>query len=453
MAVLPALSGEGIACPAMAAAGEETAADDDAAMESTPVRRVDPLALLRECTTTRQKVEYRDEYLQLGSYRIHKHTKCGFRLSPSEPFLDIGSVWYMSKEISGDRSYTKESASKRGFTYIGVASRGDLCDYLDGKVSTCPGLVKEVVEGLKRPREESQGLTPKAPRQKKSREQPDLAGEGDGAPASPSAASRPKKGQLCYADVAQRVRPVKELDMLVRIPGRTVPHADLILKIARDEVANWHRPAPERPQREEVLPLYEELENMLKADPQNLPIILVPCNKNAPVNLLNAGKLLQDGEWYRPDRERVVFFESSRTQSVEVCRNIRGKQWTFQVRDTTKGFSKKDWLRVVCVITDGNDWQFKGWPFETIVDMFTTVKGIYFQAVDKYNQIPIHVREWPSTILKMERTQFQHRFGAVRDSFWSQVESFLMAQRMKKFVNHTTLEGVRKEIRMTKPVL
>lgn len=411
--------------------------------------------LLRECTSAGKKVDYTDDYLQLGSFRVHRATKCGFRLSPSEPFLDIGSVWYMFKEISGDRSYTKETANKRGFSYIGVASRGDLCDYLDGKVNTCPGLVKEVIEGLKRPREESQGLTPRAPRQKKSREQPDLAGEGGDVPASPSASSRPKKGQLCYADVAQRVRPVKELDMLVRIPGRTVPHADLILKIARDEVANWHR-APverERDPRQEVVPLLEELENMLKEDPEHKPIILVPCNKNAPVNMLNARKLLQDGEWHRSDGEKVIHFESSRMENVEVCRNINGKEWTFQVRDSTKGFTKQEWLRVVCVITDGNDWQFKGWPFETIVDMFTTVKGIYFQAVDKYNQIPIHVREWPSTILKMERTQFQHRFGAVRDQFWVQVEHFLSSQRMKKFVNHKALPGVRKEIRMTKPVL
>merc|ERR1712151_1137264 len=118
---------------------------------------------------------------------------------------------------------------------------------------------------------------------------------------------------------------------------------------------------------------------MITSDPSRPnPIILVPCNKNAPVNLLNAARLLQDGEYAKQDQEKARFFESTRPEYVEIVRNVLGKQWTFEVRDSAKSFTKAQWLRVVAVITDGSDWQFKGWPFETIVDLFSTVRGAYF---------------------------------------------------------------------------
>merc|ERR1719476_1008597 len=117
---------------------------------------------------------------------------------------------------------------------------------------------------------------------------------------------------------------------------------------------------------------------MVVKDPSLRPIIMVPCNKNAPVNLLNACQLLQDGLYSTPDSEKVHFFESTRPELVEIKRNIMGNLWTFEVRDSIKNFEKSHWLRVVAVITDGTDWQFKGWPFEALVDLFTTFKGIYF---------------------------------------------------------------------------
>lgn len=406
-------------------------------------RRVDPLVLLRDCNIAGKKARYADDYLELDGYRIHRTTKCGFRLAPSEPFMDIGSVWYMFHEVSGDRPYSIETTRKRGFQYIGVTSRGDLCDYLVGKLPTCPGIVQDVIEGRKRPREETLGVTPAAPRAKTPKV---LSAEAE-------AAARLKKAQeLTYEDVLARVRPVKELDVLVRAPGRIVPNADLILKIARDEVLNWNRPASKADQ---ILggkvPLIQEIEEMLAENSKNLPIILVPCNKNAPVNLLNAQSLLQDGQYFKLDEEKVQFFESTRTERVEVVRNIRGKQWTFEVRDSTKGFTKSQWLRVVAVVTDGFDWQFTGWPFETIVDLFATVRGIYFKAVGA--PLPTHVNEWAVAILLMAPLEFQHRFAAVRDNFWTEVETFLTSSRSKKFVNHTTLEGKRKTVKMMKPVL
>jgi len=399
-----------------------------------------------------KKVRLADDYLSLDNYQVHKQTKCAFRSSPAEPFLDIGSVWYMFSKIRKGGHYTKELANKEGFTFIGVASRGDLCDYLTGAKPSCPGIVQEVLQSRKRPREETEGKTPLAPRLKKA---PDPTVEQDANdPSAPSSARSKGHAELCYEDVLQRVRPVKELDTIARIPGRAVPNADLILKIAKEEADNWHRdPKPAIDPGKSVVPFWQELEAILRKDPKATPIILVPCNKNAPVNILNAARLLQDGQYHRPDETQALYFESERTEAADVARTMNGKTWTFQVRDSVKGFTKRDWQRVVAVITDGYEWQFKGWPFASVVDLFTTMKGIYFQAVDKHSLLPEHIEKWAVSILIMAPTQFQHRFGAVRDAFWVEVEAFMNSQRQKKFDGNRTLDTGKQVITLKKPVL
>ena len=42
-----------------------------------------------------EHVAYDYEHLVFGSYRVHKNTRCAFRPSKAEPFMDIGSIWYM----------------------------------------------------------------------------------------------------------------------------------------------------------------------------------------------------------------------------------------------------------------------------------------------------------------------------------------------------------------------
>jgi len=421
-----------------------TAADAElvvVASKASGDRREDPLVLLRKCIAEKQKVHWDNDYLDFGEHRVHRSQKCGYRLTQTEDLIDIGSVWYMFREITGDKPYTQETTSKRGFKYLGVASRGDLCDWLVGSTQACAGIVRDVIEGRKRPREEGEQGRGAGKR---------LAGTTARSPGMDARAG----GEILHADVAARVRPVKELDILVRCPGRMIPNADLILKIAQDEACCPKR--PERPVKDlQALagktPLLKELEQLIASDRDCRPIILVPCNKNSPVNILNAGRLLQDGEYTKKDEERMRFFESTRPEYVEIVRNVMGKIWTFEVRDSVKSFTKAQWLRVVAVVTDGTDWQFKDWPFESIVDLFTTTKGIYFTEVGTLP--PQHVLDWNVSILGMSPLQFQHRFSALRDSFWTEVEHFLRQYRQKRFVNHTTLQPDRRIVVKSKPIL
>lgn len=489
------------------------------------VPRVDPMHLLRECNLAGTKVVFHDDFLDLGGDRLHRHAQCRMRQAPTDPPLDIGSVWYMFHQVSSEGSYTPASAKKHGFQYIQIGWRPDIVDYLVGRSEVLPGSA-----GKKRRGDASLGGS-----QAKKLARPPIRPSVVAAIVSDTAAAGSKAVQLSfelsYSDVLARVRPVKDLDVLVRCPGRKVPNVDLILKIAEDEVKNWNRKKSEVSKAvSSKVPLFHELmemkaiiddENKVKkylallkfaldekrivSLPNGLkpqlehakkalssffrgdlvnfekthadavehieaialeaeragvdfdetrphPIILVPCNKNAPVNMLNAEDLLDRGSFPALVEDKLKWFESTRKECVLIQRSIQGQKVTFEVRDTVKNFSKSQWLRVVAVIADGTDWQFKGWPFANLVDLFATSKGIYFKALGV--PLPVHVTQWAVSILNLAPLEFQHRFLAVRDAFWTEVEDFMLSYRSRKFANDIALDGSRAAaVRTVPPVL
>lgn len=379
----------------------------------------DPLVYLREFITAKKKVQMHDDWLEFDAHKIHRNAKCGFSIQKGGSLIDVGSVWYMFHMTSADRAYTKALASEMGFAYIGIDRRGDLCDFLLGRISTCVGLVKEVIEGRKRPRE-------RAPRPREDATLGDL---------------------MSYEDVTKRVRSVQDLDVVIRRPGSLVPNADMILKIAQEEWQSFStgvkKAAPNSKNAAELaVPLHVELEENLQKNPNNVPIVLVPCNKLAPINLLNVQSLLQDGVYQKQTKDRLMFFESTRPETVEVKRNIGGKLWTFEVRDSVKNFTKSQWLRTVAVIVDGNEWQFKNWPFDTVVDLFCTMRGVYFQ--DTGHPLPKHVSGWPCLKLPIPTSTNAHRWANLRDVIFKDIEEFMNTARIKKFVNKSSLDGGRR---------
>ncbi|CAJ1349408.1 unnamed protein product, partial [Effrenium voratum] len=308
----------------------------------------------------------------------------------------------------------------------------------------------QVARGLKRPKTESSGVTPAPPRKRH-----ELT---ERSPQPEAKRRREERFDMSAAEYNLEARPVKDMDGMVR-GGKELPSISAILKIAQGELEKWSEvleiPRESKPQRR-VRPFMWELEKLLEQNKEANPIILVPMNKNAPVNMLNVFDLLQEGRYRRPEQQGATgfgYFEALRKDHVKLVRHIDGRRWTFEVRDSTKGFSSKDWLRVVAVITNGDDWQFKGWPFKTVVSMFMTLKGFYFRERDRFVELPEHVSRWPVTILDLATLELQHRFAAVRDSFWKEVEHFMKSARSKEFDREARLEVERTVVRMKAPVL
>jgi len=408
--------------------------DDTQAAAASSKRRArkDALVYLREFIIAKKTIHYQDDWLDFDGHKVHKSAKCAYALQGGS-LIDVGSVWLMFEKTSADRSYTQAETKAMGFTYIGIDRRGDLCDFLLGKTETCRGLNKDVWSGKKRPRDQSPRLRRKV----------DKSGEAT------------LEDTLSYEDVSKRVRCVQDLDVVIRRPGKMVPNANMILKIAQEEwtaLSNGIRSdSPSKSRTKGPVPLYMELEQLLRKNPKANPIFVVPMNKSAPVNLLNAQELLQFGTYKEPDKEHIAFFESTRSESVEVKRNINGKLWTFEVRDSVKNFSKEEWLRTVLVITDGNEWQFKGWPFETVVDLFSVIKGVYFHDTGK--PLPTHVYNWPCLKLPIPTSSAHHRFAQLRDDIFNHLEEFMNSTRPMKFVNESKLGGGRRMVEMMKNIL
>jgi len=394
--------------------------------------KVDALQLLRAYTIKGVYLKIRSDNLIFEEGHISRYAPCGFKMG--EDLIDIGSVWYMLRGTSGKRSYSQEDAVSHGFVYIGVLHRVELTDYLRGKSETCKGLVP-------RPPLVPLGVSLDATRP----DEPDAKRRksGDVQKVSQDDVVRVSESSI-QEKVLSMARPVKDIDVVLRCPGREVPNADLILKIAKDELKNWHRrPVDRLPDKVPgKVPLYQEIQNMQKDNPdkQIYPIILVPCNKNAPINILNVCDFLQDGEFRPPDYDQVKSFESTRPVEQEITRHICGTKMTFRIKDSTKSFSKSDWLRTVAVIVDGKTWQFKGWPFESHIDLFTTMKGFFFQlpSLDLKQELPTDtISKWKVDVLKVRASR--HHDVALRDRFFELLETFLMSGRMKKFRTHVTL--------------
>jgi hypothetical protein len=394
--------------------------------------RIDPLVYLRDFISNKKKVQFNDDWLDFDGHKIHRSTKCGLIIQKGGPLIDIGSVWWMFHCTSADRKYTQASTQAQNFTYIGIDRRGDLCDFLLGKSDTCQGLVKEVLEGKKRPRE-------KAPRWP-TKQEPESS----------------LSDTLSYEDVAKRVRSVQDLDVVIRRPGKLVPNANMILKIAQDEwqslASGSTKALPQSSkQTKAAVPLHVELEQMLRKDPSKYPIILVPNNKQAPINLLNIQDLLQEGTYTKPDEQHLLFFESTRAESVEVRRNMIGKQWTFEVRDSVLGWTKAEWYRTVLVVVDGNDWQFKNWPFDNLVDLFSTIRGVYFR--DPGKPFPVHVNNWPVLKLMVPNESAKHRYAQLRDEIFVALEEFFQMVRVRKFTDHSKLDTTARKVEKLPHVL
>merc|ERR1719375_2089284 len=66
-------------------------------------QRPDPMQLFREHILAGKKVSWVEEHVVFeGDVKFHRSSRCGYRPSPEEPPIDIGSLWYMLRQTSND---------------------------------------------------------------------------------------------------------------------------------------------------------------------------------------------------------------------------------------------------------------------------------------------------------------------------------------------------------------
>ncbi|CAG8545899.1 17890_t:CDS:1 [Funneliformis caledonium] len=143
-----------------------------------------------------------------------------------------------------------------------------------------------------------------------------------------------------------------------------------------------------------------------------VPLILVPPSFNSFVSMYNVKQLLQDQK-FEPG-------SSVRTSGGKIEHNLlithNGSQ--YEITDNAKLLRESDWDRVICVITDGNEWVFKTYKWKTPENTFNNVVGVYF----KYNNEITHqkVQKWKVNIIEIH-PDMRHKDAEAYIDFWTSV--------------------------------
>jgi len=155
------------------------------------------------------------------------------------------------------------------------------------------------------------------------------------------------------------------------------------------------------------------------------PIIVVPASMRATVHKMNIKPLVTEGKYVESEPRA---WAGRLAIKVEVEGEICGTKMSFRVVDSTRGFSRRDWESVVAVFVDGTTWQFKDWPFKSMVDLFHSMKGFFIHFDDQplaaSPLIQDTVGKWGCTILTLRRNA-RHQDAGVAGVFWRTLENFM----------------------------
>ena len=94
-----------------------------------------------------------------------------------------------------------------------------------------------------------------------------------------------------------------------------------------------------------------------------------------------------------------------------------GRSTVYHVVDNGRNFSKDDWNRVVAVFAQGQEWQFKGWPWPHPAHLFSKVRGFHLKVEDAR---PMHenIKKWNVELLTLS-PQMRHKDAPAALSFWN----------------------------------
>lgn len=102
------------------------------------------------------------------------------------------------------------------------------------------------------------------------------------------------------------------------------------------------------------------------------PIIIIPAATTSLISMYNVRELLQELRYVTVEQKRSE--GAKRDNEVLLQRNKNGTTVPYRVIDNPSKLTQADWDRVVAVFVMGPTWQFKGWPCEDPVEIFSKSK-------------------------------------------------------------------------------
>ncbi|CAG8623822.1 13182_t:CDS:2 [Ambispora leptoticha] len=149
------------------------------------------------------------------------------------------------------------------------------------------------------------------------------------------------------------------------------------------------------------------------------PIIMVSPSPRAMIGIYNAKDFFQDSVFIENEQKR-----SLHTASKPTLVEFTYKEKKYEIADLADTLKPEDWDRVVGVVVDGNDWQFKHWKWQSTEEIFKKVKAFHF----KYSHQPTidNVLRWGKSVQVINISRdFRHKDAEAHQTFWDALETHI----------------------------
>lgn len=328
---------------------------------------VDALSLLREYVTEKKNVELVEGKLIMGEHSFPKKMATVYRseMGKGEPYL-LEAIWFYCVNASMSFGVYARACVKARVKAIRVDDQKELLKYMSGLAETSPCLDFTLIS------------------------QPDDAGAVEQVQDAQIAELK-DSGQWTVDDIYLQEKPLStRISMLQTDKPKDLISAGAIFdrvvrdrKHKKDNTANPQQNPAMRLAPTPTLPT--PAKRPRTNDPTaSMPIIIVPQAVTSIINMYNAQDLLDKGIFVDPNVKRqqmgakppkIFFDHASFTDASKNCK--------YMVIDNIALLTKDDWKRVVAVFVSGAEWQFKGWPWNSIASIFDHVCAFHLHYDDE----------------------------------------------------------------------
>ncbi|QRW00851.1 Cdc73 family RNA polymerase II accessory factor [Ceratobasidium sp. AG-Ba] len=169
--------------------------------------------------------------------------------------------------------------------------------------------------------------------------------------------------------------------------------------------------------------------------PKNMhPIIVIPSSPTSLITMYNVKKFLEESTFEPSEVAKARSQSEGNLKAEDMVQLVRRRAETEQsikyfVVDSVEALSKfatgdggDVWDRVVCVLTTGQQWQFKPYKWSEPRQLFHN--GIYIKWKNDTSQI----KDWNVSTLEIDQHR-RHVDKQVVASFWRELEHWIVANK------------------------
>mmetsp|Transcript_27139 Transcript_27139/g.37736 ORF Transcript_27139/g.37736 Transcript_27139/m.37736 type:complete len:441 (-) Transcript_27139:65-1387(-) len=435
---------------------------------STNLKKVDPLDLLREFAIRKKKdkIILEDGFIIFGDHKFPSKTLTRFHSNKKEPQpLDV--LWFcLAQEKKSHAEYVKQCQQFK-YNFLSLLDRTELLKFLNGKIGSSKLIYalsedrSKVETGIKRPGSIQEDDEP-APKKKKFEEELEeekittidpttteklieaknlfsksldtIPPKGSKSSGAKTESSMEDEMRLAFFKADSIVT-----NSILQRERMNRTHKNFLLSEKKDFsrlMTKLEELDPKRMERKNAsssgTSSMRSLSNPSLSTglgglpPRGRPIIIVPSVITSLITLLNCKEFLENDHWVSPvtlkeqgaKKEKVVLVRKTLREGEEPT--------TFKVIDSTVQLTAKDWDNVAIVFAIGNAWQFKGWKWNTPVELFSRAVGFYLTFTDE--RIPETVKSWNVKVISVDQRK-RHLDKVATSVFWDILKLRLKQRR------------------------